>query len=125
MSGNMDILSKCAAKLVWKSVRRDIEVYLSQSFKKIDKNFDCTHVRYLQFRLLYRRIFTNELLYRMKIVDRPECPLCNNTPKKIEHAFIWCQKTHTQWRQIELWLSMVLKYKIKTSDSEKNSSYCL
>ena len=84
----MDILSKCAAKLVWKSVRRDIEVYLSQSLKKMDKDFECTHVRYLQFRLLHRRIITNELLHQMKIVNSPECPLCNNTPETIEYAFI-------------------------------------
>ena len=28
----------------------------------------------------------------MKIVDSPECPLCNNTPETIEHAFVRCQK---------------------------------
>ena len=55
----------------------------------------------------------------MKIVDSPECPLCNNTPETIEHAFIEFQKTHTLRRQVELWLSMVLKYKIKISDSEE------
>ena len=40
--------------------------------------------------------FTNEPLYRMKIVDSPECPLCNNTPETIEHAFLECQKIHTK-----------------------------
>ena len=55
----------------------------------------------------------------MEIVGSPECPLCNNTLETIEHAFIECQKTHTLWRQVELWLSMVLKDKIKISDSEK------
>ena len=60
----------------------------------------------------------DELLYRMEIVDSPECPLCNNTPETIEHAFIECQETHTLWRQVKLWLSMVLKYKINISDSE-------
>ena len=55
----------------------------------------------------------------MKIVDSPESPLCNNTPETIEHAFIEFQKTHTLRRQVELWLSMVLKYKIKISDSEE------
>ena len=52
----------------------------------------------------------------MKIVDSPECPLCNNTPETIEHA---CQKTHTLWRQVDFWLGMALKDKIKISNSEK------
>ena len=53
----------------------------------------------------------------MKIVDSPECHLCKNTPETIERAFIECQETHTLQRQVEL--CMVLKCKIKISDSEK------
>ena len=59
------------------------------------------------------------LLNRMKIVDSPECPLCNNTPETIEHAFLECQKTYTLWRRLEVWLEMVLRDDIKISDSEK------
>ena len=55
----------------------------------------------------------------MNIVDSPECHLCNNTPETIEHAFLECQKIHTLWRQVEVWLGMVLGDDIKISDSEK------
>ena len=95
------------------------EANLSQSFKKKHKDIDCTYVRYLQFRLLHRRIFTNELLYRMKIVDSPECPPCNNTPETVEQAFLECQKIHTLWRQVEVCLGMLLRDNIKILDSEK------
>ena len=46
----------------------------------------------------------------MNIVDSPKCPLCNNTPQTIDHAFLECQKipVHTLWRQFEVWLEMVL-----------------
>ena len=64
-------------------------------------------------------MFTNELLYRTKIVDSLECPLCNNTSEAIEHAFLDCQKIHRLWRQVEFWSGMVLLVKIKISDSEK------
>ena len=76
-------------EMVRNLVRRDIrsEVSLSQSFMKIDKDFDCTYVRYLQFRLLHRRIFTNERLCRMKIVESQDCPLRNKAPETIGHAF--------------------------------------
>ena len=113
ISRNGDILSKCAGKWSESLLEEISEVNLSQSFKKIDKDIDFTYVRYLQFRLLHRRIFTNELLYRMKIVDSPECPLCDNIPETIEHAFLECQKIHSLWRQIEVWLGMELRDDIK------------
>ena len=69
--------------------------------------------------------FTNELLYRMKIVDSPECPLCNYIPDTIEHAFIECQKIHTLWRHAELCLDMALKEFINISDTGKNIWYYL
>ena len=119
MSGNGNILSKHAEKWSLSLLKEISEVDLSQSFKRIDKDFDCTYVRYLRFRLLQRIFFTNEQSYRMTIVDSPKCPLCNNTPETIEHAFVKCQKTHTRSRQFMLWLSMVLKDKVNTSDSEK------
>ena len=93
------------------------EANLSQSFKKIFKDFDCTFVRYLQFRLLHGGIITNELLYRMEIVDNPEC---NNTPTTIEFAFLECHKIHSLWRQLEFWLGIILRDKStsRISDSE-------
>ena len=64
-------------------------------------------------------MFLNELFYWMRIVDSPECHLCKNTRETIKHGIFWCQKIYTFWRQIEIWLGMVLKDKIKISDSEK------
>ena len=46
-------------------------------------------------------------------------PLCNNIPETVEHAFLKCQKIHTLWRQVEVWLGMVLRDSIKIADSEK------
>ena len=58
-----------------------------------------------------------QILY--EIVDSPECPLYNIIPETIEHAFVECHKIHILWRQIEVWLGMVLRDNIKISDSEK------
>ena len=55
----------------------------------------------------------------MKIVGSPKCPLCNNTPETIKHAFIECQKIYILWRQVEFMLGTVLKDEIKISDSLK------
>ena len=104
ISRNGDIVSKCAEKWSESLLEEMSKVNLSQSFKKIDKDIDCTYVRYLQFRLMHRIIFTNELLHRMKIVDSPECPLCNNIPETIEHLFIVCHKIHRLCREIEVGL---------------------
>ena len=56
-------------------------------------------------------------------MDSPECPLCNNTPETIEHAFLEWQNIHTLWRQAEVWLGMVLKDNIKISDMNYQCSY--
>ena len=119
MSWNGDILRKCAEKWSESLLEEISEVNLSQSLKDTEKYFDCTYVRYLQFRLLHWGLFTNELCCRMKIVDSPECPLCNNTPETIEHAFIECQKTQTKWHKFELWSIIVLRERFKISDSAK------
>ena len=71
------------------------------------------------YNLDYCIVFTNELLYRMKIVDSPECPLYNNIPETIEHAFLECQKIQTLWRQIEVWLGMVLEIILKFQIQKK------
>ena len=59
---------------------------------------------------------TPKKLYEHVFVKRP---LCNNIPETIEHAFLECQKIHTLWRQVEVWLGMVLRDNIKIADSEK------
>ena len=46
ISRNGDIFSKCAEKWSESLLEGISEVNLSQSFKKIDKNIDCTYVRY-------------------------------------------------------------------------------
>ena len=33
----------------------------------------------------------------MEVVESPECPICNNTLKTIEHASFECQEIHTLW----------------------------
>ena len=57
----------------------------------------------------------------MRIVDSPECPLCNSTPGAIEHAFLECQEIYMHCGGK---LSCVVRYgttrdTIKSSDSEK------
>ena len=94
MSRNGIMLSESAGK--WsESLIEKCQKLISQSFKTIDTDFDCPY--HLQFRLLHRGIFTDELLYCMKIVDSPECPVCNNSPETIEQAFLECQKINTLW----------------------------
>ena len=70
---------------------------------------DIYNLDYCKKNMSIRRIFTNELLYCMKIVDSPECPLHNNIPETIEHALHKCQKIHTLWRQVEVWLGIGTK----------------
>ena len=67
------------------------------------------------------------LKYCMRIVDSPECPLCNSTPGAIEHAFLECQEIYMHCGGK---LSCVVRYgtrrdTIKSSDSENDIWYRL
>ena len=63
MSRNRNILSECAEKCPESLLEEIPEVSLSQSFQKIHKDCNCTYFRYLQSRLLHRRVFINERLF--------------------------------------------------------------
>ena len=63
MSRNGNILSEWAEKCPESLLEEIPEVSLSQSFQKIHKHCNCTYFRYLQSRLLHRRIFINERLF--------------------------------------------------------------
>ncbi|KAJ8899612.1 hypothetical protein K2173_018586 [Erythroxylum novogranatense] len=48
-------------------------------------------------------ILTTKLnLYRKKIVDDALCPLCQEAPESVDHAFLWCTKVWYCWDRLAL-----------------------
>ena len=58
----------------------------------------------LQYKILFRFVVTNKLLYQIQIKTTPNCPICEIDTQTIEHVFFECKKIKTFWLQIiDLW----------------------
>ena len=53
-----------------------------------------------QFKILHRYLPTNELLYKMKKVDSPNCTFCNVYKESITHLFYECFCVKNLWFDI-------------------------
>ena len=79
---------------------------LKKSFSKI-KMFDDVYLRYIQFRTLHRRFFTNNILFKMKQKSSVLCDFCKNESDSNEHMFLSCAVIRQLWRDVENWISQI------------------
>ena len=77
-----------------------------KSFTKLNM-FDDIYLRYIQFRTLHRRFFTNNILFKMRIKNSPLCTFCNESDDSNEHMLIECGKVKTLWMEVENWIAEV------------------
>ena len=54
----------------------------------------------LQYKILFRYIPTNKLLYKMKKKASPNCSFCEMFEESIEHLFYNCNNTRNFWLNI-------------------------
>lgn len=74
-----------------------------EAFANIYKITTNVKLRDFQFRLLHRRIFTNKILYKWKIVESNRCFFCRDHYKTIEHLFFDSEITKRFWTRIWTW----------------------
>ena len=70
-----------------------------------------TSLRVFQYKLLNRIVFTNNKLYKFKIVDSPLCTFCKIEEESLEHILFSCKATEVFWKEV---LSLLAIYKNKT-----------
>ena len=97
-------------------IRIDI---IEHAFKNINKMKEDSFTKYLQFRMLHRRIVTNKALCEMGIKEDNACPHCQDHIETIEHAFLQCEMAKNIWKDMETWLRNHVNIHIKISDIEK------
>ena len=63
-----------------------------------------------QFKLLHRRLSTNEFLNKIGINDNPKCSFCDQEPETLVHLFWSCPKVASFWNSLNarLTLSQIL-----------------
>ena len=62
---------------------------IGRPFKKISQ-IDGIYLRYIQFRTLHRRFYTNNILHKIGINDSETCGLCNREKDSNEHMLMLC-----------------------------------
>ena len=92
---------------------------VERSFKQIHKMKEGSFTKYLQFKMLHKRIVTNKKLHTMGLSETNNCPYCGQTEETVEHAFIQCATVRNFWNEVERWLRQVIDGSIKISDIEK------
>lgn len=71
--------------------------------------------RSFQFRLLHRRIFLNDMLYRWKLADTALCEYCHTDYQTIEHFFVECPKVKPFWAKFQGWFECLTDSEITLS----------
>ena len=75
--------------------------------------------KYLQFKMLHKRIVTNKRLYEMGLSETKICPYCGFIEETVEHAFLQCISVRNFWNEVEQWLRRTIDGGIKISDIDK------
>ena len=106
LSNNNSIIENAVSK--WNSKIGNIMVLydFKKSFSKISM-FDDIYLRYIQFRTLHRRFYTNNLLFKMKIKESPNCNFCNDHEDSNEHMLLECENVKDLWLNVENWISEI------------------
>ena len=90
-----------------------------KAFVNLHKMKEGAFTKYVQFKMLHKRIVTNKLLYDMGIVDASTCPYCDEPEETIEHAFLKCNGVKEFWNELERWLKLHIDNSLKILNIEK------
>ena len=77
---------------------------LRQSFNYHHHRYKDTYLKYIQFRTLHHRFYTNDLLFKMGINKSNLCSFCMERINSISHMLLSCDISTDLWRRVELWI---------------------
>ena len=80
-------------------------ITFSRSFIKHDSYFKDTYLKYIQFRTLHKRFYTNEKLFKMGIKNSELCGMCHKEVDSVEHMLLYCECTKNLWSLVESWIN--------------------
>ena len=69
--------------------------------------FKCSSIidlKWFQYKLLNRILYTNDILLKFKIVENGECSFCQSYPESIIHLFCECQSSLYLWSCLQRWI---------------------
>ena len=94
---NTHVLDSIVEK--WSAVDID-SLSFSRSFSKHHIHYKDTNLKYLQFRILHHRFYTNDKLLVMGLVQSDLCSMCKTEVDSIEHMLLECQHSMSLWENV-------------------------
>ena len=83
----------------------ELESYsLGHSFAKHHRFYNDTYLKYIQFRTLHYRFYTNDKLFVMGIKDSNVCGMCQTEEDSIEHMLLFCEAFRHLWTEMQDWI---------------------
>ena len=70
-----------------------------------------TRLRAFQYKLLNRIVYTNDKLFKYKMVDSPLCTFCKTEEESLEHLIFHCNVAEFFWKEVLSWLVVFLTNK--------------
>ena len=104
-----DFQITCSNSIKWKVVYK-----LPFSYTKISK------LIFFQFKLLHRRLATNDFLNKIGIRPDDHCTFCRDGKESVIHLFWSCRETNIFWKNFQDWLNknvMSLKHNTTLSSA--------
>ena len=102
-------LSKVSFTLLYNAFKKRKQVPPSAQ-KKMNEKFPELQVGWkeiysLPFVVTNNIVFTNEKLFRLKMVDSPLCVFCKREVESLKHLLFFCEVTKMFWRAFCTWLA--------------------
>ena len=110
--GEMFDLSSVSSKTFYREFRsrREIRSTAQAKFKEgyPSLSIDRKEIYSLAFNVtLDRIIFTNDKLFKFKLVDSPSCTSCKANKESLEHLLFLCKITEFFWKEVLSWLAIL------------------
>ena len=92
---------------------------IEQSFSNIQTMKEGPFAKYIQYKLLHRRIVTNKKLFNMGFEEKKTCPYYEISIETKEHAFLNCDTVRKLWHENEQWFRSNIDRTIRISDMDE------
>lgn len=89
------------------SINHNISI-ANDPFKYLLKNCKSIKVKYDNYRFITSKVFTNDKLYRLKMIDSPLCQRCNMEVESIRHKWFDCSNSKLIWAFLNRIMSQMI-----------------
>ena len=85
----------------------DDSINWRDAYQLASKYTKSTRILEFQYKVLHRRIATNDFLKKIGVRDNPNCSFCNGGQEKLLHPFWSCPKVASSWHDLIVRLTLL------------------